>query len=86
MSGDESGDEFWKDLSDDESTESTRLQFGKGRSGLQKALLRTDKTEWFRWLQSDILKPFWVELWDSYLKTSGKRGLGGLDWQPCRKL
>ncbi|PYH34632.1 uncharacterized protein BO87DRAFT_435891 [Aspergillus neoniger CBS 115656] len=78
MSGDESGDEFWKDLSDDESTESTRLQFDKGRSGLQKALLRTDKTEWFRWLQSDILKPFWVELWDSYLKTSGKKGARGV--------
>lgn len=47
------------------------LELGKGRKGLQKALQLQDAGEWRNWLTSDQVKPFWLELWDSWLKDHG---------------
>ncbi|PYH93070.1 hypothetical protein BO71DRAFT_431283 [Aspergillus ellipticus CBS 707.79] len=55
--------DIWSDLdvSDDADTP-IQLDLGKGRKGLQKALNLTDPVDWKNWLQSDLVKPYWVEL------------------------
>jgi hypothetical protein len=57
---------------------STRLEIGKGRKGLQQALMLTNTSEWKSWLQSTLVKPYWIELWDCCLKQqkNGVRGIG----------
>ncbi|EEP80124.1 predicted protein [Uncinocarpus reesii 1704] len=45
---------------------------------LQRILKLENQEEWVHWLQSELVKPFWVELWDSYLskRNSTERSVG----------
>lgn len=55
--------------------EPIKLNLGKGRKGLQQALNLGTTEEWKSWLKSDLVAPFWKELWDSCLCRETSQGL-----------
>ena len=74
-----------KDLkSDTEKGSSTLAKKKKGKTPTQGKLIKAyhlaTKGEWREWLQSDLLCPYWIELWNSYLKKAAQakseRGVG----------
>lgn len=57
--------------------ETKKYQLGKGE--IFKELGFDSEDEWRSWLQSDLFKPHWTELWEDYLKQKcgRKRGWRG---------
>lgn len=49
----------------------------KGVKDLRKALQLGSQAEWIEWLQSGLVKPYWVALWEEVIKDSiRERGVG----------
>ncbi|GKZ61541.1 hypothetical protein AnigIFM49718_008260 [Aspergillus niger] len=75
-------EDLWKDvdLEGDYGDEPIKLDLGKGRKGLQHALNLGTLEDWKAWLKSDLVAPYWKELWESCLRLdtvqSLKRGIG----------
>lgn len=58
--------------------ERTAEEILKGGKQVLLEILHFSDQEWIEWVTSDLVRPYWLELWNDYLLHQGqtKRGVG----------